>query len=139
MRSVVLHDKAALAALKDLRESLLRLHKNLLEVEKASFERDHAKIQSPQHFLQLLTGDPRFAWLRPLSGMIVYIDEVEEGSITIDNKVLEGICLRIRTLLSSESVEGGFYARYSVVLNSEPDILFEHVQLTRALGRVLAK
>jgi hypothetical protein len=62
-----------------VREALLRLHKALLESERASYEKVLGKIGSPYQFLQLAATDPWFAWLRPLTRIIVALDELLEA------------------------------------------------------------
>lgn len=64
----------SIAKLPDIRLRLLRLHRALLDAEKAEHERSHGAI-APAAFLQLLIGDPRFAWLSALSELIVQLDE----------------------------------------------------------------
>ncbi len=54
----------------DLRKALLTLHKVLIDSERVTFEKTMGEIQSPNHFLQLLTSDPWFTWLQPLSSLI---------------------------------------------------------------------
>src|SRR5208282_2596213 len=61
-----------------LRDALLDLHKALVDAERVSYEKTLGVIQSPNHFLQLLTTDPWFAWLQPLSQLIVAMDEALE-------------------------------------------------------------
>lgn len=61
--------------LTNLRQALLKLHKALLDSERVAYERTVGKIQSPNHFLQLVISDPWFAWLHPLSQLIVAMDE----------------------------------------------------------------
>ena len=53
--------------LSQLREAVLELHKALVDSERVSYEQNLGTIPSPNHFLQLLTNDPWFAWLHPLS------------------------------------------------------------------------
>src|ERR1051326_9280999 len=71
--------KGAQGRLEVLRLSLLNLHKALVDSERVEYEKTIGKIQSPNHFLQLLTNDPWFAWLSPLSQLIVSIDEALDG------------------------------------------------------------
>ena len=52
------------ARLKGTRDGLLRLHKTLLDSERAAYERDVARITSTGQFLQLVLNDPWFQWLR---------------------------------------------------------------------------
>lgn len=44
-----------------LRTQLLRLHKLLMDAERAAYEKEGNVIQSPMQFLQLLTGHERLA------------------------------------------------------------------------------
>jgi len=61
--------------LKALRDGLLRLHKSLLDSERAAYERDVARITSTGQYLGLVMDDPFFQPLRELSQFIVLIDE----------------------------------------------------------------
>jgi hypothetical protein len=58
-----------------LRNGLLRLHKSLLDSERAAYERDVARITSTGQYLGLVLNDPWFAWLHELSQFIVLVDE----------------------------------------------------------------
>src|SRR5579863_4314049 len=58
-----------------LRNGLLRWHKSLLDIERAAYERDVARITSTGQYLQLVLDDPWFAWLREISQFIVIVDE----------------------------------------------------------------
>jgi hypothetical protein len=68
-------DAAIRQPLQELRDALLDLHKTLIDSERAVYETNVGPINSPHHFLQLLSGDPWFAWLRPVSQLIVAMDE----------------------------------------------------------------
>ena len=57
-----------------LRNAVFELHKILIESERATYEQTVGTIPSPGYFLQLLTTDPWFAWLHPLSQMVVTMD-----------------------------------------------------------------
>src|SRR5271170_4943332 len=61
--------------LTDLRNGLLGLHKTLLDSERATYERDIARIGSSGELLKLVLYDPWFAWLHELSEFVVLIDE----------------------------------------------------------------
>ena len=60
--------------LKDVRLGLLRLHKALIDAERAGVERRDGAMSNGQ-FLQMLIQDERLAWLRPFSELIVQMDE----------------------------------------------------------------
>jgi hypothetical protein len=58
---------ATRGCLGEVRRALLRLHKVLLEEERASYERGRGSVGGGGEFLQLILNDPWFAWLqRPL-------------------------------------------------------------------------
>ena len=59
----------------EMRNGLLRLHKSLLDSEKAVYERDVERITTTGQYLGLVMDDPFFAWLRELSQFIVVVDE----------------------------------------------------------------
>src|ERR1700733_3666077 len=61
--------------LTELRNGLLGLHKTLLDSERATYERDIARISSSGELLKLVLYDPWFAWLHELSEFVVLIDE----------------------------------------------------------------
>lgn len=68
---------AATAQANALHARLLELHKMLLDIVRAEYEREHGPIGGPGPLLQLVTGDPAFAWLRPLSMLLVEMDDPE--------------------------------------------------------------
>src|ERR1700704_3447975 len=65
---------ATLTRLRDLRRSLLHLHKMLLDLERADFERVSGRLNSGE-LLQLVINHAQFAWLRQISALVVQIDE----------------------------------------------------------------
>ena len=117
----------------DLRKSLLHLHKTLLDWERAAYERLHGRT-SPGSLLTALMNDPQFAWLRPLSELIVRIDE----SLEID--ALEGpeVDVDAIELLAASSIaadEGGDGAaqRHHQAMQEYPDAVFAHRAVTNVL------
>ncbi len=113
--------------LPQLREALLNLHKTLVDSERVSYEQTVGTIPSPNHFLQLLTNDPWFAWLHPLSLLIVAMDQA------LDNKrqpLTEADAAALvqearRLLIASEDGEG-FPKHYFDALQRDPDVVFAH-------------
>src|SRR5882757_4294072 len=61
--------------LAELRQTLLTLHKALLDSERTAYEIAHGIVPSAGAFLQLLINDPWFQWLRPITTLLVQIDE----------------------------------------------------------------
>jgi hypothetical protein len=61
--------------LDDVRLGLLSVHKALLGYARLGYEREHGRVSSSGEFLQIVIHDPAFAWLRPLSELVVRLDE----------------------------------------------------------------
>ena len=59
-----------------MRRGLLRVHKALLDDARIRYEREQGRIEGSGALLQLVLNDPWFAWLHPLSGLVVQIDEL---------------------------------------------------------------
>ena len=62
--------------LDDVRRGLLRVHKALLDDARIRYEREQGRIEGSGALLRLVLNDPWFAWLHPLSGLVVQIDEL---------------------------------------------------------------
>ena len=118
--------------LQALRASLLSLHKTLVESERVEYEKTMGKIQSPNHFLQLLTNDPWFAWLSPLSQLIVSIDEVLDGKEPLTRKSVERFVKESARLLVASETGPGFSHHYFEALQRDPDVVLAHAEVVKA-------
>ena len=117
----------------DLRAALLNLHKTLLEWERAAYERIHGRT-SPGTLLTALMNDPQFAWLRPLSELIVRIDE----RLAIDALQGPEVDVHAVVALAASAIvadEGGSPAaqRHHQALQEHPDAVFAHRAVTTVL------
>jgi hypothetical protein len=120
------------AALDAVAQALRPLHKSLLEVTRADYEREHGPIPGPGVFFQLLVRDPFFAWLRPMSGLMAQIDEIlDEEEPPAPARVAE-LCVRVEELVTES--DHPFSARYLQILQTDPDVVMAHAALRRALG-----
>jgi hypothetical protein len=122
--------------LTDLRNGLLRLHKSLLDSERASYERDVARITSTGQYLNLVLDDPWFAWLHELSQFIVLIDETldfEEPATPEDAVRLLG---RARELVSPSETGDGFARRYFEAMQRDPGVVLAHRDTLRLLAQL---
>ncbi len=126
------------AQLNDLFEALLRLHKALLDDERVSYERVHGRIPSNGAFLQLVLGDAWFAWLRPLSQLMVRFDELtEEGDESTRTDIIE-LLTSARTLLTPTEEGDGFGRQYHDALQRDPDVVLAHAAFTGLLRQSLS-
>ena len=119
--------------LQKLREALLELHKTLVDSERVGYEAALGPIPSPNHFLRLLSSDPWFAWLLPLSGLIVTIDEALDRRIPLSPKEAQGLLTQTRRLLVASEEGHGFPRSYFEALQRDPDVIFAHSRVVLLL------
>ncbi|TSA40555.1 MAG: hypothetical protein D4R57_01635 [Verrucomicrobiales bacterium] len=113
--------------LPELRDALLNLHKKLVDSERVSYEQTIGTIPSPHHFLQLLTTDPWFAWLHPLSLLIVTMDQaLDSKRKPLTAADAELLVQQTRQLLIASEEGEGFPKHYYDALQRDPDVIFAH-------------
>ena len=112
--------------LSDLREALFSLHKTLIDSERVSYEKTIGAIPSPNHFLQLLTRDPWFAWLHPLSQLIVAMDEALDEKEALTSAGVDALVNQTRLLLVASEDGDGFSKHYFDALQRDPDVVLAH-------------
>jgi hypothetical protein len=121
--------------LQEVREALLNLHKALVDSERVSYEEVVGKIRSPNHFLQLVTQDSWFAWLHPLSELIVSIDEAIDDKEPVAPAAVEALLRQSALLLVPDENGKGFAGHYFEALQNDPDVVLAHAETTRILRR----
>ncbi len=119
--------------LTQIREALLHLHKTLLESEKASYEAAFGKITSPYHFLQLLTNDPWFAWLAPVTQLITAVDEMLDAKEPLTMAGVEAVVHQAKNLLVATEAGEGFSRHYDEALQRNPDVVFAHAAAAKLI------
>jgi len=111
--------------LRDLRRSLLRLHKTLLDHETAAYEAARGSVTRGD-LLQLVINHEQFAWLHTISELIVRIDEMlspKEPALEADAQAL---LTQAQMLLTPSETGDQFQRRYYAALQSEPDAVLAH-------------
>jgi hypothetical protein len=118
--------------LDDVRRGLLRVHKALLDDARIRYEREQGRIDGSGTLLRLVLNDPWFAWLHPLSGLVVQIDELlaADTPTTADG---EALMSQARALLRPDENGEGFQRRYHRAIQDVPDVLIAHVALGKHL------
>jgi hypothetical protein len=114
-----------------LRLSLLNLHKALVDSERVEYEKTFGKIQSPNQFLQLLTTDPWFAWLSPLSQLIVSMDEALDEKEPLTPAAIVALITQSQRLLVPSESGDGFSKHYDEALQRDPDVVLAHGQVSK--------
>lgn len=125
---------AARQRLNDLRNLLLPLHKALIDSERTGYEETFGSIESPARFLQLLTSDPWFAWMRPVSQFITGIDEALDAEEPVTAAVAEKFLSDARALLKPSETGEGFGKHYFDALQREPDVVLAHAKVMKFHG-----
>ncbi len=111
-----------------LREALLALHKALVDSERVSYEQNIGTIPSANHFLKLLTNDPWFVWLHPLSQLIVALDEALDAKTKspLTAEMSAALMKRTGELLVAAETGEGFARHYFDALQRDPDVVMAH-------------
>ncbi len=118
--------------LRPVRQALLDLHKQLLESERAQYEGAHGRVQ-PGELLQLLLNDPRFAWLRSVSELIVRIDEMAEADEPPAADAVDQVLSIVDRLLSQPDSGSDFARKYEETLQRHPELVVHHGRVMHAL------
>jgi len=118
----------------DLHGALLRLHKALLDSERIIYEKNVGPIQSPSHFFQLLTSDPWFAWLRPITQLIVAIDETLDSKEPLTRANIDALMNQSVFLLVPANSGDEFGKRYVAALQRDPRVVLAHAQVAKRIG-----
>lgn len=113
------------SALRELSKALLPLHRFLIDAAKSDYSFAYAPVESPNHLLHLINDDPFFAWLKPMTAIIVQIDEMVRRDFEIADA--RAVAERVEQMLTAE--------RYVELLQREVDVASSHA----ALRKVLAK
>jgi hypothetical protein len=117
-----------------LRLALLALHKALVESERVSYEKTVGEIKSPNHFLQLLINDPWFAWLKPLSQLIVSMDETLDAKEPLTLAGAEALVKQSALLLVPAENAEGYAGHYFNALQREPDVVLAHAKAVKLIA-----
>lgn len=120
--------------LTDVRNTLLQLHKTLVDSERVGYEAAVGAIQSPNHFLHLLTHDPWFVWLHPLSQLVVSMDEALDGKEPLTIAKADALVSHAYALLVASEIGEGFSRHYFDSLQRDPDVVLAHAEVAKLRG-----
>jgi hypothetical protein len=119
-----------------LRNGMLRLHKYLMDSEKAAYENDVERITSAGQYLNLVLNDPWFAWLRDLSQFVVLIDETLDFKEPATPEEADRLIARARELLSPSETGNGFRRRYYEAMQRDPGAVLAHRDMMRVFAEL---
>lgn len=110
--------------LSQLRDSLLHLHRILLETERRAYEQRHGKV-SRGELLQLVISDSQFDWLHQLSKRVVQIDELRQADEPLTAEILLAVTADLQALLTPAAT-GAFALKYDAAMQQSPDVVLAH-------------
>jgi hypothetical protein len=127
-------DGAVRQPLQELRDALLDLHKALIDSERVVYETKVGPIKSPHHFFQLVSSDPWFAWLRPVSQLIVAMDEALDADEPLTSDSVDMLMNESVFLLLPAERGGEFGERYMAALQRDPHVVLAHAKVAKRIG-----
>lgn len=101
--------------------ALLALHKSVLAAERRQYERVHGRLSAAE-FLQIISDPVRYGWLKPLTELVLALDEEERD-----------VAAEARALLLPPDGKTPFGRRYLSLMQREPGLVVEHRHVTRLL------
>jgi phosphoglycolate phosphatase-like HAD superfamily hydrolase len=116
------------ARLQALRGPLLDLHREILRAERHDRERLSGRVTAAE-FLQIVTGSLRYAWLLPLSELIVAIDEALDADADDEAADPEALVARLRALVAPPDPDTAFGQQYLRLLQVAPGVVVSHAAL----------
>jgi hypothetical protein len=107
---------------------MLHVHKILLEMERADYERVSGRLNSGE-LLQLVINHAQFAWLRQISALVVQIDETLDADEPATPDDLQSLLGQTRSLFTS-SADKTFREKYQAALQRSPEAVMAHSEVT---------
>jgi hypothetical protein len=120
------NETGAAAELAAVGRALREAHQSLVEQVRRDWERTHGRVAGPRALLELLLEEPFFAWLRPISRVMVEIDDLLEAEAPVDSIRIAGLRERLEALVTSP--------QYLDLLQRSPAAVMAHAGLRRALA-----
>ena len=108
----------------ELRPALLELHRAIVAFERETYERRTGEVNAAA-FLRVLIEDEAYGWLRPLSSLIVRMDD-EDGDAA-------ALAAEARALIRPDFTGTPFQARYAWLIEQSPDVAYAHGVVKQAL------
>jgi len=127
-----LFGNSSLAKLDRMAAAMRTLHKALIDHTQREYERSHGKVTSPYTLFALVTSDPAFAWLQPMTRLIV---EMEDLIGRKEQPPAEAEVAEMRKRVDALLTEKGqpFSDKYLGLLQSSPEIAVENGKLHSTL------
>ena len=125
--------------LDEVTHALRPLHKTLVDLVRIDYEKRRGPVGGPVQLFQLLTQDPFFLWLHPMSALMAEIDELYDQKEPIAPDSVAAVRTTLESLVGDRGQEpspDSFVSRYLEILQHSPDVVMAHARLRKALDRL---
>lgn len=112
-----------------VRDALLRVHRELLEEQRRLLERTHGRL-TPLQALQAAAEDPQLRWLGAISTLITDLDAARAGG---DAAALDAVLSATRERFAAPDPATAFGYRYLEALQQHPAVALAQRDLIAAL------
>lgn len=112
------------------RETLLELHRRLLQAQRLETERFGGRMNATG-LLVAAAEDPRFSWLKELSELVATLDQAHADA---DAEAVQAQLGKARALLTPPDPASAFGSRYLRALQQHPEVVFAHRDAAAALA-----
>jgi hypothetical protein len=121
------------ATLRAMWKQLLPLHRALIDDASAHYRANGGEVSGPTHLLQLLQEEEFFAWLRPITTLIVDLDSMARTDFSDDD--VATMVGRVESFFGAEA-NAAFAERYIPVMQREFDVTVAHAAIRQAVGKL---
>jgi hypothetical protein len=120
-------------ALRDARNAAFEVHGALLEATRREYERDFGRVSDAATLLKVITTEPAFAWLRPLTAAIADADAVLMDPASVEPAHRRVLLAALGDLLRADEAGTAFQRRYCATIQASPEVAFAHGVAQRRL------
>jgi hypothetical protein len=108
------------------------LHKALIDATQREYEKTHGRITNPYALFTIVSSDPAFAWLQPMTRAIVDLEDLagRKQPAPVEAEVRESQA-SLENLLRTEG--NPFSAHYLDLVQSSPEVAVEDGRFHAAL------
>ncbi len=121
------------AALRELSRALIPLHRTLIEATRSDYALAYEPVDSPGELLRLVQSDPFFDWLKPVTSLIVSIDEMTRTDF--ENAEVDEIVAAAERMFGA-AAEESFAARYVPILQRDVDVAIGHAAVRSIIAKL---
>lgn len=117
---------------------LLRVHKSLLEFQKANTEALEQKQFTPYDMLQMAINHPDFEWLRQVSMLMADMDaRTSDKKNPANESDLNGFIHRLNEIFDENSTDTDFKLKLNLALKKDATLQIEIMALRSILSKSL--